>query len=191
VGAAFLASIFIQTVLGYSARRTGVPFLPFALAITVDTIVARHLLANPQPPRRRDLRVGRRGGGRRAGGRGTRTRGMPSSCCPGYSALGLGVGMVFAPVSVSSVAGIPASHAGVASGFPMIWHEIGAAQGVAVLSAVASTAGSLATQGRRRRRLRARVRRGPACIVALFAVVALLREPAAQVDSETAGMRMH
>ena len=64
---------------------------------------------------------------------------------PGLSRSGLGVGMVFVPVSVTSMAGIPASHAGVASGFLMTGHEIGAALGVAVLSAVASSAGSLAT----------------------------------------------
>ena len=59
--------------------------------------------------------------------------------------LGLGVGMVFVPVSVTSMAGIPSSHAGVASGFLMTGHEIGAALGVAILSAVASSAGSLTT----------------------------------------------
>ncbi|MEP7180198.1 MAG: MFS transporter, partial [Pseudonocardiales bacterium] len=53
--------------------------------------------------------------------------------------------MVFVPVSVTSITGIPASHAGVASGFLMTGHEIGAALGVAVLSAVASSAGSLVT----------------------------------------------
>ncbi len=64
---------------------------------------------------------------------------------PGLCVVGLGVGMVFVPVSVTSLAGIPASHAGVASGFRMTGHEIGAAPGVAILSAVASSAGSLAT----------------------------------------------
>ena len=39
VGAVFLTSIFLQTVLGYSALRTGVAFLPFALAITAGTVV--------------------------------------------------------------------------------------------------------------------------------------------------------
>ena len=53
--------------------------------------------------------------------------------------------MVFVPVSVTSMAGIPASHAGVASGFLMTGHEVGAALGVAILSAVASTAGTLTT----------------------------------------------
>jgi hypothetical protein len=156
----FLASIFMQTVLGDSAVRTAVAFLPFALAITVGTIVARHLLAHLSP-------------------RAVATSGLvvvavaaglvaaapaDSRVCRRAAARapqpGPGVGMVFAPVPVSCMAGIPASHAGVASGFLMTGREIGAALGVADLSAVASTAGSLATQGRRRRRLRARVRRG-------------------------------
>ena len=49
VGAVFLTSIFLQTVLGYSALRTGVAFLPFALAITAGTVVARHLLGHLSP----------------------------------------------------------------------------------------------------------------------------------------------
>jgi hypothetical protein len=53
--------------------------------------------------------------------------------------------MVFVTVSVTAMTGIPDSHAGVASGFLMTGHEVGAALGVAVLSAVATTAGSLTT----------------------------------------------
>ena len=49
VGAVFLMSIFLQTVLGYSALETGLAFLPFALAITVGTVVARHLLEHVSP----------------------------------------------------------------------------------------------------------------------------------------------
>ena len=41
------------------------------------------------------------------------------------------------------MAGIPESHAGLASGFLMTGHEVGAALGVAVLSAAANAAGSL------------------------------------------------
>lgn len=62
---------------------------------------------------------------------------------PGLTLLGLGVGMVLVPVSVTAMAGIPSQHAGMASGFLMTGHEVGAALGVAVLSAVATTAGSL------------------------------------------------
>ena len=160
VGAVFLTSIFLQTVLGFSALKTGLAFLPFAFAITVGTVVARHLLGHLSPRVIADRRPASSPSARR-------------SCCPpprsdahfatdilpGLSALGLGVGMVFVPVSVTSMAGIPASHAGVASGFLMTGHEIGAALGVAVLSAVASSAGSLTTADRCRRRVLARVHR--------------------------------
>ena len=52
--------------------------------------------------------------------------------------IGLGVGLVFVAVSITALAGIPAQHAGMASGFLMTGHEIGAALGVAVLAAVAT-----------------------------------------------------
>jgi MFS family permease len=49
VGAVFLTSIFVQTVLGFSALNAGVGFLPFAFAITFGTLVARHLMAHASP----------------------------------------------------------------------------------------------------------------------------------------------
>jgi hypothetical protein len=106
---------------------------------------------------------------------------------PGLSALGLGVGMVFVPVSVTSMAGIPASHAGVASGFLMTGHEIGAALGVAILSAVASSAGSLATATGAADAFSAGFI-GAAVMGALFAAFALLRMPATKVSG---GGHMH
>ena len=145
VGAVFLTSIFVQTVLGFSALETGLGFLPFAFAITVGTVVAEHLLGHVSP--RVIATVGLLIAV--ASSVWLSTAGsdahFATDILPGLSLLGLGVGMVFVPVSVTSMAGIPASHAGVASGFLMTGHEIGAALGVAILSAVASSAGSLAT----------------------------------------------
>ena len=108
---------------------------------------------------------------------------------PGLVIIGVGVGMVFAPVSVSAMTGIPPQHAGMASGFLMTGHEVGAALGVAVLSAVASTAGSLASatgvvDGFDRGFLAAA---GIAAVLALFAYV---RMPATRVEGG-AGMHMH
>jgi EmrB/QacA subfamily drug resistance transporter len=145
VGTVFLTSIFLQTVLGFTALRTGLAFVPFALAITAGTVVARHLLAHlsPRTIATAGLLI------TVAAALLLSTAGTDShyagDILPGLSALGFGVGLVFVPVSVTSMAGIPASHSGVASGFLMTGHEIGAALGVAVLSAVASTAGSLTT----------------------------------------------
>ena len=190
VGAVFLTSIFMQTVLGYSALRTGLAFLPFALAITVGTAVARHLLAHVSPRSVAAAGLALVVGSAALLSAAPADSVFAADLLPGLLGLGLGVGMVFVPVSVSSMAGIPASHAGVASGFLMTGHEIGAALGVAVLSAVASTAGSLATQaGAAEAFSRGFV--AAAVMAALFAVVALLRMPAGRVEASTAGMHLH
>ncbi len=190
VGAVFLASIFLQTVLGWSALRTGVAFLPFALAITVGTVAARHLLAHLSPRVVAAAGLVLVTGAAALLASATDDARYAVDLLPGLVGLGIGVGLVFVPVSVSSMAGIPATHAGVASGFLMTGHEIGAALGVAVLSAVASTAGSLATRAGAADAF-GRGFLAAAVIAALFAVVALWRMPAARLDAGAAGMHLH
>lgn len=109
---------------------------------------------------------------------------------PGLMALGFGVGMVFVPVAVTSMIGIPPSHAGVASGFLMTGHEIGAALGVAVLSAVASTAGNLTTaSGAANAFSRGYI--GAAGMAGLFAVFAMLRMSKTRATGGAGNMHMH
>jgi len=190
VGTVFLTSIFLQTVLGYSALRTGVAFLPFAFAITAGTVVARHLLGHLSP------RAVAATGLVVVAAAGALLSTAPSHAhfaadlLPGLVALGLGVGMVFVPVSVTSMMGIPPSHAGVASGFLMTGHEIGAALGVAVLSAVASTAGSLTSpDGAADAFSRGFV--GAAVIAAVVAVFALVRMPATRAAGGGGHLHLH
>jgi hypothetical protein len=97
--------------------------------------------------------------------------------------------MVFVAVAVTAMAGIPAQHAGMASGFLMTGHEVGAALGVAVLSAVATAAGSLTDA--------AGVVDGfstafvaAAVLAAALGVVAYRRMPTAPMDG-AAAMHMH
>jgi EmrB/QacA subfamily drug resistance transporter len=190
VGAVFLTSIFLQTVLGYSALRTGVSFLPFALSITVGTVIAKHLLAHLSPRTISTVGLLFTVGAAVLLSTAPSTAHYGSDILPGLVALGLGVGMVFVPVSVTSMAGIPASHAGVASGFLMTGHEIGAALGVAVLSAVASTAGSLTTAaGAADAFSRGFV--GAAAMGTVVALFALVRMPKARVTGGGGHMHMH
>jgi hypothetical protein len=160
VGAVFLNSIFFQTVLGYSALRAGVAFLPLALAIAAGTHLATRLLARVSP---RTVAVA----GLTLTGTGAVVLSAASGAArfavdllPGLLVLGAGVGMVFVAVAVTAMAGIPAQHAGMASGFLMTGHEIGAALGVAVLSAVAHHRGQPHQPGRNRGRLLPRIHRG-------------------------------
>ncbi len=189
VGAVFLTSIFLQTVLGYSALRTGVAFLPFALAITVGTVVAKHLLEHVSPRALAAAGLVVAGAGAVALSRAPADGQFARDLLPGLLALGLGVGMVFVPVSVTSMSGIPSSHAGVASGFLMTGHEVGAALGVAVLSAVASTAGSLATTAGAVDAF-SRGMIAAAGIAVLVALLAATRMPKARVAAG-AGLHLH
>ena len=112
VGTVFLTSIFFQTVMGYSALRAGIAFLPFALAITAGTHLASKLLTKTSP---RNIA---------AGGLTLVTVGaallslvgadarFATDLLPGMLVLGFGVGMVFVAVAVTAMAGIPAQHAG-------------------------------------------------------------------------------
>ena len=89
--------------------------------------------------------------------------------------------MVFVAVSASAMTGIPAQHSGLASGFLMTGHEIGAALGVAVLSAVATTAGALTTVDGASVAV-GRGFAGAAVWTLLFAAFALVRMPATRSD---------
>lgn len=189
VGAVFLTSIFLQTVMGYSALRAGVAFLPLALAITAGTHVASRLLART-PPRN----IAASGLTLVAAGAGLLSlvgsdAEFATDLLPGMLILGTGVGLVFVAVAVTAMAGIPAQHAGMASGFLMTGHEVGAALGVAILSAVATTAGSLTDP--------AGVIDGfstafvaAALLAAAVGVVAYLRMPAARMTG-AAAVHMH
>ena len=145
VGAVFLSSVFFQTVLGYSALQAGLAFLPLAVVITMGTRLGSHLLGHIPP------RLVAAGGLLLAAGGAFWLSTAPADArfatdlLPGLLMLGVGIGLVFVAVSITAMAGIPAQHAGMASGFLMTGHEIGAALGVAVLAAVATAAGDLTT----------------------------------------------
>jgi predicted MFS family arabinose efflux permease len=190
VGAVFLTSIYLQSVLGFSALRAGLAFLPFAIAITAGTQVARHLLSHTSPRNLAVIGLAITAGAALLLSTATGSAHYATDLLPGLVLLGLGVGMVFVPVSVTAMAGIPPQHAGVASGFLMTGHEVGAALGVAVLSAVATTAGSLTNPDG----IVAGFSRGfiaAAVIAGLIGVVAVLRMSATPVAAGGGGMHGH
>ena len=145
VGAVFLGSIFFQTVLGYSALRAGLAFLPLAAALVVGTHVAAHVSAHLSARVIAGTGLVIASGGSLLLAQATSDASYVANLLPGLVILGLGAGMVFVAVSASAMGGIPDSHAGMASGFMMTGHEVGAALGVAVISAIATSAGALTT----------------------------------------------
>jgi EmrB/QacA subfamily drug resistance transporter len=145
VGTVFLVSIFFQLVLGYSALRAGVAFLPLALAITFGTHVATRLQATTTPRVTASSGLTLAAVGALLLSHASASASYASDLLPGLTITGLGVGMVFVAVAVTAMTGIPDQHAGMASGFLMTGHELGAALGVSLLSAAAVAAGDLTT----------------------------------------------
>jgi EmrB/QacA subfamily drug resistance transporter len=137
VGVFFLNSLFLQAVLGASALETGLAFLPLVVVIGIAAHVGPHMLT----------RFGARAvvvGGLSLTAAGEfLLAGAPADAryvvaiLPGFLMLGLGVGFTFVAVAVTSMSEVQADRAGLASGLMTTSHEIGAALGVAVFSAVA------------------------------------------------------
>ena len=136
VGAIFLTSLYLQQVLGTSPVVAGLQFLPLAAAITVSAAIAAKQLP--------------RHGARALIGTGllVATAGAALLCTvdagsgyltgvlPGFLVLGAGVGPMFVAISVAAMSEVPHDLSGLASGLMMTGHEIGAALGVATLTAV-------------------------------------------------------
>lgn len=142
VGAIFLTSLYLQAVTGASPLVAGLEFLPLAAAITLAAAIASKLIGRFGP---RTLILG---GlvvmatgvlllAAKAGG-----TSYASDILPGFLLVGAGVGPMFVAIAVAAMGDVPAEKSGLASGLMMTGHEIGAALGVAALTAVA---GDLAT----------------------------------------------
>jgi EmrB/QacA subfamily drug resistance transporter len=177
MGTIFLTSNFVQTTLGYSALTAGLAFLPLAVALVLGTHLASHVAGHLSGRLLSTIGLGLVAGGALLLSRATAAASYVTDLLPGLLVVGVGAGMVFVAVSTAAMSNIPNQHAGVASGFLMTGHEIGAALGVAVLSAVATAAGALTTADG----AATAFEHGfvtAAGIAAVFAVIALLRMPA-------------
>jgi EmrB/QacA subfamily drug resistance transporter len=142
VGAIFLSSLYLQAVIGSSPIVAGLQFLPLAAAMTLAATVASKAISHVSP---RTLILGglvvMAAGvlllAVNAGG-----TSYVADVLPGFLVVGTGVGPMFVAISVAAMSDVPAERSGLASGLMMTGHEIGAALGVAGLTAVA---GDLAT----------------------------------------------
>ncbi len=189
VGVIFLTSVFVQTVLGYTALQTGLAFLPLALAMAAAVHLASHLASKVSARTLAVTGLTLTVAGALLLSRAPVGGHYVTDLLPALLVLGFGIGLVFVSASMTAMTGIPPQHAGMASGFLMTGHEVGAALGVAVVSAVAATAGTLtsaagATDAFGRGML------ATAVLGAVVAVVAFATMPATRQAPGTA-MSMH
>jgi len=147
-GLFFFLTLFIQTVLGYSAIRTGVAYLPFAVGVVAASALASPLVARIGP---RPLIL--TGSAMVAGGmfwfsRLTEHAGYFSHLLGPQLISSFGLGFVFVPLSLVALHKVAEQDSGVASSLLNAGQQVGGAIGLALLGTVAWTtvANSIKTQ---------------------------------------------
>lgn len=138
LGLFFLTSLYFQHVLGFNALKTGLLFLPIAVAITVGAQLAAHLIGKlgGRPIAVASLVL-------TAVGAGLLTRisidsNVYTEVLPGFLVAAFGIGPAFVTATTTTLANVPHDESGVASGVLNTFHELGGSVGVAVVSTVAA-----------------------------------------------------
>jgi MFS family permease len=138
----FLLTLYVQDVLRYSAVKSGVAFVAFALSVVVASNLAQIVVG-------------------RAGVRATLVSGLVLAAIslglltrlpvdghyfwdlfPAFVLGGTGLGFSFVPVTIASLTGVERADAGVASGLVNTSRQIGGAIGLAAVSTIAASAAS-------------------------------------------------
>ncbi len=132
---------FMTGFLGFSAIQTGAAFLPMLAAVMTSATTAGSILTP---------RIGPRplvplGGLIAAGGMAYLSRldvdsTYAGGVLPGLLIIGLGMGMIFAPVQNAATSGVEARDAGVASAMINTMQQIGGSIGAALLSSIFASA---------------------------------------------------
>ncbi len=145
----YFASIYVQEVLGYSALRAGLAFLPVTAGIIAGAGLSQQLI------RRVGVRVvGLTGMSIAAVGLIVLSR-IPvagtylGDLLPGLMIMAVGMGLTFVPITLIATTNVGPEDAGLASGLLNTAQQLGGAIGLAVLSTLAanSTASTLAGLG--------------------------------------------
>src|SRR5580765_6023237 len=127
--------LYLESVLGYSAVKTGVIFLPLSLLAFVVAPISGRL--STRVPVRFLL-----GGGLALCGvalllmSGISVDSDWTTLLPGFLVAGVGIGLVNAPLASTSVSVVEPRHAGMASGTNNKFRQVGIATGIAALGAI-------------------------------------------------------
>jgi Na+/melibiose symporter-like transporter len=136
-GSFLLLTIYMQSVLGFSALQAGIAFLATAGTAVVFAAPAQALTTRlgPKPVVIAGLALF--------------TAGVlwytqidadgsySTDLLPGFLAVGLGMPFTFIPITIAALTGVPDREAGLASGLLNTSQQVGGAIGVAVISTVA------------------------------------------------------
>lgn len=138
-GALFFTSLYLQGALGLSALAVGAAFAPVTLIVLLVSPLAGRMV---EKAGLRRLLVS----GMTLAGAGmlalviAPASGSLVAVLPGLALIALGSGLSYAPAFVAGASGVAESDQGLASGLLNTSQELGAAIGLAILGAIATTA---------------------------------------------------
>jgi len=136
----YFLGIFVQSIMGYSALKTGFSFLPFSLGIVVAAQVASTLIARMDP-----RWISGAGGVLVSAGMFGFSRLEVDSTylthlLPYILVLSFGMGLIFVPLTLTAVSGVADEDSGVGSAVLNTVQQIGGAVGLALLGTISTNA---------------------------------------------------
>jgi EmrB/QacA subfamily drug resistance transporter len=138
-GMFFFLTLYFQQVLGYSALRTGIAYLPLSLSLIGASGIASRFVDRftPKPILVAGLLIST--GGfvllTSVSGHGD----YASHVLPAMIILGVGMGMSFVPVTIAGTSGVAPEDSGLASGLLNTTQQVGGSLGLAILSSIATS----------------------------------------------------
>ncbi|MCM3920717.1 MFS transporter [Frankia sp. AiPs1] len=136
----FFGTQVLQEVLGLSALRAGLAFLPLSLGILVSASRASRLLPRVGPKPLMLVGAALSTGAMLWLAQVSATSSYTSVVLGPLLLFGAGLGLLFVPLSVSLVAGVPAEHSGAAASMMVTTQQVGGSLGLAVLVTVFGSA---------------------------------------------------
>jgi EmrB/QacA subfamily drug resistance transporter len=133
----FFSSLYLQQVLGHSALRAGLEFLPVAAAIVIAAHVSSQVIGRTGPKPVIVTGLVLASAGALLLSRVSAEGSYASDILPGFLALAFGVGLAAVGITVTAMSGADPELAGLVSGLVSTAHEIGIALVLAVLSTIA------------------------------------------------------
>jgi EmrB/QacA subfamily drug resistance transporter len=139
-GQFFFLTLFVQDVLGYSPLRAGFAFLPITAAIVISSQFAARSLPRIGP--RRLMTTGALLGvlGLAWLTQVSVTSGYLDGILGPMLLFGLGMGLLFVPLTIIAVSGVPPHEAGAASSLLNVMQQVGGSLGLSILVTVFGTA---------------------------------------------------
>jgi EmrB/QacA subfamily drug resistance transporter len=134
----FFVTLYLQQILGFSAIAAGLASLPLALGVIAAAQLATRLIGNFGARRLAAAGLLLSGAALLLLGRIHPDGGYAADVLGPMLAQGLGMGLVFMPVMVSAVAGVPPADQGLVSGLLQTTQQLGVALGMAALTTLAT-----------------------------------------------------